>query len=132
MCAGTLLGAVDWGFRVILVTDALCSSADETHDPMMNIHMNRFGQQVEYRHHETLLETGRTSARGGKAHELTGTFLVQILLPKETGNGEPVGNTGLMAPEELAATFGGAAALSEAGSRGCGKAVAKQSGTISL
>jgi nicotinamidase-related amidase len=28
----TMLGAIDWGFRVILVTDALCSSADETHD----------------------------------------------------------------------------------------------------
>jgi nicotinamidase-related amidase len=26
----TMLGAIDWGFRVILVTDALCSSADET------------------------------------------------------------------------------------------------------
>jgi nicotinamidase-related amidase len=27
----TMLGASEWGFRVILVTDALCSSADETH-----------------------------------------------------------------------------------------------------
>jgi len=26
----TMLGAIDWGFRVILVQDALCSSADET------------------------------------------------------------------------------------------------------
>ncbi|MCP3395494.1 cysteine hydrolase [Bradyrhizobium sp. CCGB12] len=43
----TVLGAVDWGFRVILVTDAVCSSADETHDSMMNIYLNRFGQQVE-------------------------------------------------------------------------------------
>jgi nicotinamidase-related amidase len=33
----TMLGAIDWGFRVILVTDALCSSADETHDATMNI-----------------------------------------------------------------------------------------------
>ena len=41
----TMLGAIDWGFRVILVTDALCSSADETHDAMMNIYMNRFGLQ---------------------------------------------------------------------------------------
>ena len=43
----TMLGAIDWGFRVILVTDALCSSADETHDAMMNIYMNRFGLQAE-------------------------------------------------------------------------------------
>jgi nicotinamidase-related amidase len=49
----TMLGAIDWGFRVILVTDALCSSADETHDAMMNVYMNRFGEQVETT--ETLL-----------------------------------------------------------------------------
>ena len=34
----TMLGAIDWGFRVILVTDALCSSTDETHDAMMNVY----------------------------------------------------------------------------------------------
>jgi nicotinamidase-related amidase len=39
----TMIGAVDWGFRVILVTDALCSSADETHNAMMNVYTNRFG-----------------------------------------------------------------------------------------
>jgi nicotinamidase-related amidase len=51
----TMLGAIDWGFRVILVTDALCSSADETHDAMMNVYMNRFGEQVETVTTETLL-----------------------------------------------------------------------------
>jgi nicotinamidase-related amidase len=39
-----MLGAIDWGFRVILVTHAVCSSADETHDAMMNVYMNRFGE----------------------------------------------------------------------------------------
>jgi nicotinamidase-related amidase len=29
----TMLGAIDWGFRVILATDALCSSADEHTTP---------------------------------------------------------------------------------------------------
>ena len=53
----TALGAIDWGFRVILVTDALCSSADETHDAMMNVYMNRFGEQVETVTAETLLES---------------------------------------------------------------------------
>ena len=53
----TVLGAVDWGFRVILVQDALCSSADETHDAMMDIYMNRFGEQVETATTETLLES---------------------------------------------------------------------------
>lgn len=52
----TMLGAIDWGFRVILVQDALCSSADETHDAMMDIYMSRFGEQVETVTTETLLE----------------------------------------------------------------------------
>ena len=43
----TVLGAIDWGFRVILITDALCSSADETHDAIMDVYYNRFGEQVE-------------------------------------------------------------------------------------
>ena len=59
----TVIGAVDWGFSVILVTDALCSSADETHDSMMNIYMNRFGQQVECVTTETLLGSWPGSAR---------------------------------------------------------------------
>ena len=52
-----MLGAIDWGFGVILVTDALCSSADETHDAMMNVYMNRFGEQVETVTTVTLLES---------------------------------------------------------------------------
>jgi nicotinamidase-related amidase len=61
----TMLGAMDWGFRVILVTDALCSSADETHDAMMNVYMNRFGEQVETVTAKTLLQNWP-----GKAREL--------------------------------------------------------------
>lgn len=30
-----VLGAVDRGYRVVLVTDAICSSADQTHDALM-------------------------------------------------------------------------------------------------
>ena len=55
----TMMGAIDWGFRAILVTDALCSSADETHDAMMNIYTNRFGQQVECVTTDTLLDNWR-------------------------------------------------------------------------
>ena len=59
----TMLGAIDWGFRTILVTDALCSSADETHDAMMNINMN-VGEQVETVTTQTLLTwPGRTRER---------------------------------------------------------------------
>ena len=59
----TMLGAIDWGFRVILVTDALCSSADETHDAMMNVYMNRFGEQVETVTTQTLLDSWQGGAQ---------------------------------------------------------------------
>jgi nicotinamidase-related amidase len=52
----TMLGAIDWGFRAVLVTDALCGSADETHDAIMNIYHNRFGEQVETVTTQTLLD----------------------------------------------------------------------------
>jgi hypothetical protein len=31
----------------VVATDALCSSSDETHDAMMTLYHNRYGQQVE-------------------------------------------------------------------------------------
>jgi nicotinamidase-related amidase len=43
----TVLGAVDWGFRVVVATDAICSSADQTHEAMMTIYHSRFAEQVE-------------------------------------------------------------------------------------
>jgi nicotinamidase-related amidase len=43
----TLLGAIDRGFRVVLVTDAICSSVDETHDALMELYRSRFSEQVE-------------------------------------------------------------------------------------
>jgi nicotinamidase-related amidase len=43
----TVLGAIDHGYRVIVVTDAICSSADPTHDAMLGIYQSRFGMQVE-------------------------------------------------------------------------------------
>ena len=64
VCAlATVMGSVDWGFRTILVTDALCSSADETHDAMMSIYMNRFGEQVECVTTDTLLADWPGNAR---------------------------------------------------------------------
>ena len=51
-----MLGAIDWGFRVIMVTDALCSSADETHDAIMNIYRSRFSEQIEIVETEQLLQ----------------------------------------------------------------------------
>jgi len=43
----TVLGAVDHGYRVIVATDAVCSSADSTHDAMQEIYHSRYGMQVE-------------------------------------------------------------------------------------
>ncbi|WP_294923420.1 cysteine hydrolase [uncultured Paracoccus sp.] len=43
----TVLGAIDRGYRVILVADAVCSSADPGHDAAMRIYDTRFGQQIE-------------------------------------------------------------------------------------
>jgi len=43
----TVLGAIDFGYRVVLATDALCSSADPSHDAMISIYEMRYGMQVE-------------------------------------------------------------------------------------
>ncbi len=45
--SATVLGAVDLGYRVVLATDALCSSSDPAHDAAMQVYRTRFGQQVE-------------------------------------------------------------------------------------
>ncbi len=42
-----VIGAVDLGYRVILVSDAVCSSTDDTHDAAMEMYGKRFGQQIE-------------------------------------------------------------------------------------
>lgn len=43
----SVMGAIDLGYRVIIVTDAVCSGADSTHDAMLGIYGSRFGMQVE-------------------------------------------------------------------------------------
>ena len=42
----SVLGAVDLGYRVFVVTDALCSSCDEAHDALLTMYHRRYGQQV--------------------------------------------------------------------------------------
>ena len=42
-----VLSAVDFGYRVILATDALCSSSDATHDALLTLYRQRFAQQIE-------------------------------------------------------------------------------------
>ncbi|MBJ6133794.1 cysteine hydrolase [Ochrobactrum sp. Q0168] len=43
----TLLGAVDRGYRVIVVHDAICSVSDQTHDAIMSLCHQRFSEQLE-------------------------------------------------------------------------------------
>jgi nicotinamidase-related amidase len=42
-----VLGAVDRGYRVVLPTDALCSSSDRAHDALLTLYRERYGQQIE-------------------------------------------------------------------------------------
>jgi len=51
----TVLSAVDMGYRVILVRDAVCSSSDEGHDMLMRLYHNRFSEQIETADVETIL-----------------------------------------------------------------------------
>lgn len=43
----TVLDAVDRGFRVVIVADALCSSSDAGHEALMTIYRTRMQQQIE-------------------------------------------------------------------------------------
>ena len=42
-----MLGAVDLGFRVVVVSDAICSSSDKAHDALIDLYHDRFSQQIE-------------------------------------------------------------------------------------
>jgi nicotinamidase-related amidase len=52
----TVLGAIDHGYRVVLVSDGLCSSSDEGHDALLSLYRNRFSLQIETVTSEELLE----------------------------------------------------------------------------
>ncbi|MCV2449219.1 MULTISPECIES: cysteine hydrolase family protein [Paracoccus] len=55
----TVLGAVDLGYRVVLVADALCSSTDAGHDAGMTLYRQRFSHQIETVCLEEALEAWR-------------------------------------------------------------------------
>ena len=47
VCVATaVMGAIDHGFRVVLPTDAVFGSADETHDAMLRVFDSRFALQL--------------------------------------------------------------------------------------
>ena len=43
----TVLDAVDRGFRVVIVEDALCSSSDDGHEALMTMYRTRLQEQIE-------------------------------------------------------------------------------------
>lgn len=50
-----VLGAVDFGYRVVIASDAICSSADATHDALLTVYRNRFSEQIEIADTELIL-----------------------------------------------------------------------------
>jgi nicotinamidase-related amidase len=54
-----VLGAVDHGYRVVLPFDAMCSSSDRTHDALLTLYRERFGQQIETADTATVLANWR-------------------------------------------------------------------------
>jgi nicotinamidase-related amidase len=43
----SVLAAVDYGYRVIIAEDAVCSSSDEGHDALIALFNQRFDVQLE-------------------------------------------------------------------------------------
>jgi nicotinamidase-related amidase len=57
MCVlAAMLGAIDFGYRTILVQDAVCSASDESHDAMLELFSARFSEQAEIATAEEVLE----------------------------------------------------------------------------
>ena len=55
----TVLNAVDLGFRVVIVEDALCSSSDIGHDALMTMYRTRFHGQIDLVNADELLDSWR-------------------------------------------------------------------------
>jgi nicotinamidase-related amidase len=51
----TVLDAVDIGYRVIVVRDAVCSSSDEGHNMLMRLYHTRYTEQIETADAATIL-----------------------------------------------------------------------------
>jgi nicotinamidase-related amidase len=51
----TVLDAVDIGYRVIVVRDAICSSSDQGHEMLMRLYHTRYTEQIETADAETIL-----------------------------------------------------------------------------
>jgi nicotinamidase-related amidase len=56
----TVLDAVDYGYRVIVVKDGLCSSSDAAHEASLHLYSQRFDIQIELAEASEVLETWRS------------------------------------------------------------------------
>ncbi len=54
-----VLGAVDFGYRVVLPSDGMCSSSDAMHDALLELYRHRYGRQVEVAPVARILELWR-------------------------------------------------------------------------
>jgi nicotinamidase-related amidase len=55
----TVFGAVDHGYRVVLVRDGVCSSSDAGHDALLELYERRFSVQIETADAATILRAWR-------------------------------------------------------------------------
>jgi nicotinamidase-related amidase len=53
------LDAVDLGYRVVIASDAICSSQDDTHDALMALYHRRFATQIETASTDEIIEAWR-------------------------------------------------------------------------
>jgi nicotinamidase-related amidase len=51
----TVLDAVDYGYRVVLVRDGVCSSSDEGYDALLSVYHRRYSLQIETANAEDIL-----------------------------------------------------------------------------
>ena len=59
----TVLGAIDYGYRVVLVTDAVCSSSDAGHEAVLSLLRTRLSEQVAVATVEEVLVAWNPSPR---------------------------------------------------------------------
>jgi nicotinamidase-related amidase len=51
-----VIDAIDYGFRTVIVEDAICSSSDGTHDALLKLYRERFSNQIELAGTRSILE----------------------------------------------------------------------------
>jgi nicotinamidase-related amidase len=68
VCLATVLDAVDIGYRVIVVRDAIYSSSDEGHDMLMRLYHTRYTEQIETADAATIAAQAGTQNSASETH----------------------------------------------------------------